>query len=43
MARRIFQQIGNADNAFGGFGHLDGDFVSLRYSFRSQDRAQVRD
>lgn len=39
----VFQEIGGAGNAFGGFGHLGGDLAGSSDVLRSEDRAQVRD
>jgi hypothetical protein len=39
----LFQEIGGAGNARGGFGHLGGDFAGSSDILRSEDDAQIRD
>jgi ferredoxin-NADP reductase len=36
----VFQEIGGAGKAFGGFGHLSGDLTGLSDVLRSRDRAE---
>jgi hypothetical protein len=38
----VFQEIGGAGNAFGGFGHLGGDLTGSSDVLRREDGAQVR-
>jgi hypothetical protein len=42
-AGSLFQQIGGAGNALGGFGHLGGHLAGSSGVFRSENHAQVRD
>ena len=43
LAGSVFQEIGGAGNAFGGFGHEGGDLTGSSDALRSDDGAQVRD
>src|SRR6516164_10978614 len=42
-AGSLFQKVGGAGDAFGGFGHLGGDLARSIKTLRSEDGTQVRD
>jgi hypothetical protein len=43
LAHSVFQEIGGASKAFGGFGHLGGDRTGSTGILRSEDHTKVSD